>query len=78
MSRYVEYPKIRLFLQNVVSANGVRLKKNPWFLFLDIDECSADPSQCDVNANCINNDGSYLCTCLQGFTGDGTICEGIA
>ena len=27
MSRYVEYPKIRLVLENVVSANGVRLKK---------------------------------------------------
>ena len=53
-----------------------KVKKNPWFLSLDIDECSADPSQCDVNANCINNDGSYLCTCLQGFTGNGTICEG--
>ena len=78
MSRYVEYVKIRLFLQNVVSANGVRLKKTPWFLSLDIDECSADPSQCDVNANCINNDGSYLCTCLQGFTGNGTICEGMS
>ena len=42
----------------------------------DINECSADPSPCDVNADCINSDGSYSCTCKQGFTGNGTVCEG--
>lgn len=42
----------------------------------DIDECSADSSPCDDNANCINNDGSYSCTCKQGFEGDGETCEG--
>jgi len=36
-----------------------------------------DLSQCDENAGCNNNDGSYSCTCKQGFTGNGTVCEGI-
>ena len=42
----------------------------------DIDECSADSNPCDVNADCTNSDGSYSCTCKQGFTGDGATCQG--
>ena len=41
-----------------------------------MDECSAEISPCDSNANCTNSDGSYSCTCKQGFTGDGRACEG--
>ena len=44
----------------------------------DIDECAADPSPCDENADCTNSDGSYSCTCKQGFTGNGASCEGTA
>jgi len=43
---------------------------------LDIDECSADASPCDENADCTNTDGSYSCNCKQGFDGDGEVCEG--
>ena len=43
---------------------------------LDIDECSADLNPCDENADCANNDGSYSCTCKEGFTGNGTTCQG--
>ena len=35
-----------------------------------------DPSPCDENASCTNNNGSYGCTCKQGFTGDGKTCQG--
>ena len=45
--------------------------------YSDIDECSADTSPCDENADCTNTDGSYSCTCKQGFTGNGAVCEGI-
>ena len=45
-------------------------------LLIDINECSASPAQCDVNANCQNNEGSYLCSCKAGFTGDGKTCLG--
>ena len=44
--------------------------------FLDIDECSASPSVCDINANCSNTRGSYYCTCKPGLTGDGKNCQG--
>ena len=30
---------------------------------------------CDENAQCLNSDGSYSCTCNQGFFGNGTICS---
>ncbi|CAH3020496.1 unnamed protein product [Porites evermanni] len=41
----------------------------------DIDECSATSPVCDVNANCTNTRGSYLCTCKIGFSGDGKTCK---
>ena len=43
----------------------------------DVDECSLDPSPCDENSNCTNNDGSYNCTCKEGYQGNGSTCEGI-
>ena len=47
--------------------------------FTDIDECSSEQDfPCDSNANCSNTIGSYICTCLIGFTGDGHSCEGEA
>ena len=46
-------------------------------VFADIDECTLDPSPCDENADCTNSDGFYSCTCKQGFTGNGTVCNGM-
>ena len=45
-------------------------------LFADIDECTASFPVCDVNANCMNTLGSYLCSCKTGFSGDGKTCQG--
>ncbi|XP_072048625.1 protein HEG-like [Amphiura filiformis] len=43
----------------------------------DIDECSnSNLNACDLNTNCTNTDGSYYCTCLDGFRGNGETCEG--
>lgn len=43
---------------------------------LDFDECSADSSPCDKNADCANTDGSHICVCKEGFSGDGSTCIG--
>ena len=48
-----------------------------FFIMPDFDECSLEPSPCDENADCTNTDGSYGCTCKQGFSGNGSICEGV-
>ena len=41
---------------------------------LDIDECYSDQHDCDVNAECINTDGSFNCSCRDGYMGNGTSC----
>ena len=43
----------------------------------DINECLTKPSPCSSNATCMNTDGSFVCQCMEGYTGNGTICEGI-
>ena len=43
---------------------------------LDIDECTPE-SPCDINANCNNTDGSYICMCNEGYSGSGINCTGI-
>ena len=45
-------------------------------LFVDDDECLKTPPVCDINANCKNTLGSYLCYCKEGFKGDGKTCQG--
>ena len=42
--------------------------------FSEIDECMSNP--CHKNAVCKDAINSYDCTCLEGFTGDGTSCTG--
>ena len=44
------------------------------FAFLDIDECLSDP--CHSNATCNNTIGSFTCTCVSGYSGDGFQCIG--
>lgn len=43
---------------------------------LDINECSAI-NNCDINAICTNTDGSYTCSCKDGYMGNGFTCTGI-
>ena len=46
------------------------------FCAIDIDECSNNTDNCDVNAFCNNTMGSHNCTCNPGYTGNGTWCTG--
>ena len=41
----------------------------------DFNECGT-ASNCDVNADCANTDGSYTCSCSSGYSGDGMSCTG--
>ena len=41
----------------------------------DIDECETD-IPCSSDANCFNTEGGFNCSCLDGFQGDGIVCEG--
>ena len=44
-----------------------------YLLYLDINECS-NSNSCHSNATCKNSDGSYTCTCMSGYSGNGTHC----
>ena len=45
-------------------------------VFIDIDECISDNGGCDLN--CTNTDGSYYCSCNDGYIlMPGLYCEGI-
>ena len=43
-------------------------------IFLDIDECLTNP--CHVNASCMDNEGSFVCQCHAGYSGNGFNCSG--
>ena len=43
---------------------------------LEIDECFLSLHNCHGNATCNNADGSFFCTCNNGYTGNGTVCKG--
>ncbi|XP_019713979.1 sushi, von Willebrand factor type A, EGF and pentraxin domain-containing protein 1 isoform X2 [Hippocampus comes] len=40
---------------------------------LDVDECALG-SDCDSHASCQNTDGSYTCSCIHPYSGDGKNC----
>ena len=40
----------------------------------DINECNGEPFPCDVFADCKNTEGSFTCTCQDGFEGNGNLC----
>ena len=43
----------------------------------DIDNpCDTDMRLCGDNAMCMGSDGSYTCTCMIGYSGNGTYCYG--
>ena len=46
-------------------------------LAADVTECERGLDDCNPNANCSNNFGSYDCMCNAGFTGDGFTCTGM-
>ena len=42
----------------------------------DVNECELEIHTCHSNANCTDTDGSFNCTCREGFEGDGFNCTG--
>ena len=46
------------------------------FVFVDIINCENDDG-CHDNATCTDDNGSYVCMCQEGFTGDGFNCTGL-
>ena len=49
----------------------------PGVLRIDQDECVNGAHTCDRNALCENKPGSYNCTCVYGYRGNGSVCTDI-
>ena len=43
-------------------------------LCIDVNECDEGTAKCHSNATCSNTVGSYDCTCVLGYSGDGFNC----
>ena len=42
----------------------------------DINECASGAHSCSLFANCTNSNGSFSCSCLSGYMGNGMTCDG--
>ena len=75
MESYHENFKVSLVIDSVLVEVNLKLNYIS-FCAIDIDECSNNTDNCDVNAFCNNTMGSHNCTCNPGYTGNGTWCTG--
>lgn len=51
--------------------------KNVLITLLDINECWLGLHNCHAKAACFNLEGSFKCTCKDGFRGNGIACEDV-
>ncbi|XP_066028344.1 uncharacterized protein [Pocillopora verrucosa] len=60
------------FVEDPSSQNPVNTLCN------DVDECvnSVESLGCSSLSNCVNLEGSFFCTCKEGYLGDGHTCQG--
>ena len=45
------------------------------YFITDVDECVFGIHNCDGNATCLNTDGSFTCSCNEGYFGNGELCS---
>ena len=68
-------PPLRAFTLKTYPTILILIIFSTWYI-VDIDECASGNHSCHTNANCTNTDGSFICTCNSGYTGNGTNCLG--
>ena len=45
--------------------------------YSDVDECkNVTLNNCNENADCLDTEGSFTCTCREGYAGSGVECQG--
>ena len=48
-----------------------------FYICADVDECARNEDSCSIFAQCFNTVGTYACSCIPGYAGDGRTCTGI-
>ena len=62
-------------IARVSGARCISYNSQTYYLNLsDVDECENETHNCDQNATCTDTDGSFNCTCNDGYVGDGVNC----
>jgi len=69
----VDRPK-NMYRHNIVCKLNVSCSV---YFYSDIDECKEKIFNCDADAVCNNTNGSFICTCKAGYSGDGHGCADI-
>ena len=41
----------------------------------DVDECVENLDNCDENADCTDVEDGFMCSCIEGYSGNGTVCD---
>ena len=67
---------VGIFSRTIFHSFSIMIIMNISFYSLDINECTINVDGCGTNAVCTNTIGSFICTCISGFTGSGVSCSG--
>ena len=46
------------------------------YSLIDVDECKLGTHNCHINGFCHNTNGSFYCSCIDGYSGSGVFCAG--
>lgn len=65
------------YCEGIHVRNIYKLGSNTFAYFSDINECLVRGHNCNLNAICENNIGSFSCHCKPGFSGNGIDCNGM-
>ncbi len=64
----------KIDINSVAARSGALYYKA--ILSADINECNDSVAVCNDNADCMDTNGSFECSCRRGFSGDGFNCNG--
>ncbi|XP_072043779.1 uncharacterized protein [Amphiura filiformis] len=59
---------------HVVDSVGLEAECSFFIEVRYINDCTLSTDNCDTNASCTNTNGSFICTCNAGYSGDGVTC----
>ena len=68
------YLSLKGFLFEKILCNTREYLQLCYHADISLNECDGGTDDCDVNADCADTDGGFICTCREGYSGNGTSC----